>query len=116
MFNLCLCPNAASSNVGPTPAHCRNQPKLLDDFIKRNILRHTANCFDYLFPIGHRLNATDSFTVEQGRQCRARCTSDTLICLVHLMCASFGSVHVISKKAARLFWEKYPDSETPLCV
>jgi mRNA interferase HigB len=23
-------------------------------------------------------------------------------------------VHVISKKAARLFWEKYPDSETPL--
>jgi len=23
-------------------------------------------------------------------------------------------VHVISKKAARLFWEKYPDSETAL--
>jgi mRNA interferase HigB len=25
-------------------------------------------------------------------------------------------VHVISKKAARLFWKKYPDSETPLRV
>ena len=29
-------------------------------------------------------------------------------------CASFQCVHVISKKAARLFWEKYPDSETAL--
>jgi mRNA interferase HigB len=24
-------------------------------------------------------------------------------------------MHVISKKAARLFWEKHPDSETALC-
>src|SRR5438309_1238264 len=35
-------------------------------------------------------------------------------CLVPSSCVSFDCVHVISKKAARLFWEKHPDSETAL--
>ena len=39
---------------------------------------------------------------------------DVLICLAASGCASFDCVHVISKKAARLFWEKHPDSETAL--
>ena len=40
--------------------------------------------------------------------------ADVLICLAPLSCASFDCVHVISKKAARLFWEKNPDSATAL--
>jgi mRNA interferase HigB len=42
------------------------------------------------------------------------CAADVFICLAHSSCASFDCVHVISKKAARLFWEKHPDSETAL--
>ena len=36
------------------------------------------------------------------------------ICLAPSSCDSFDRVHVISKKAARLFWEKHPDSATAL--